>query len=348
MAAVSIILTIVPAGAGAERAARVVLIDTAEDPALAAEVASELRERLAAARVEVDLHEPAEQPETALQWAALARELARELPGTLALLGWRCGAGGDTCAVVICEPDRGGVVDLKVARGGSASAWPGILAATFGEAVLGDLLPELHRLPATGAALSRGREAEDDGEVPLSGAPDAVTDRLRLWVEGGYTGEYSHPDGRPIHGPFLGLALAPGPYVAPTLGVGWLGMQRGEGAAGEVSTHRIPVSLAVRLRFEVGPATFAVAPVGRLDTVFTRRDPAGSPGTSSSTEVEIHLGGVTTWHLPFPGGIEAVVGAGVLATVLGDDREIDGERLVPRSQVRFLWMAALAWNPRDR
>ncbi|HUT76190.1 MAG TPA: hypothetical protein VM285_00795, partial [Polyangia bacterium] len=301
MVAVSALLTAVPAGAAEQLSARVAIIDIAGSPAPAEEVASELRERLAAARVEVDVHGPAEEPETSLAWAALARKLARERPGTLALFGWRCEADGSSCAVLVCEPDRGAVAEFPVARGESVEDWPGVLASALGEAVLGGLLPELQRLPASGIEPpSREQEDEDDGDASTSETPGA--DRLRLWIEGGYTGEYAHPDGRPIHGPFLGLSLAPGRYVAPTLGVGWLGLQRGEGAAGEVTTHRIPVSLAIRLRFEVGPATFAVAPVGRLDTVFSRRKPAGPEAASSSTDLEIHVGGATTWHLPFPRG----------------------------------------------
>jgi hypothetical protein len=354
MWAVSALLTALPAAAAAQGAARVLLVDLPGSPVPAGEVAGELRERLAAAQVEVDVHGVAEGPETPVAWVALARRLARERPGTLALVGWRCGVQGEPCTVVICEPDGGGIAEFPVVHAGPAEGWPGVLASALGEAVLGDLLPELHRLPESAALPAPDREDgnedenEDDGDGPVPGAPVAGADRLRLWIEGGYAGEYAHPGGRPIHGPFLGLSLAPGRTVVPALAVGWLGMQRGEGAAGEVTTHRMPVSLAIRLRFEVGAAAFAVAPVGRFDTVFSRREPAGPGQASSSTDLEIHVGGVTTWHLPFPGGIEAVVGAGVLATVLGDDREIDGERLLPRSDVRLLWVAALAWNPLAR
>ncbi len=343
VAAVSVLLVVMPAGAEEPRSARIVVLDMPGSAVSAADVAGELAERLETARVEVDVHALEKEPAASSDWTALARRLARERPGTLAMTGWRCDAAGKDCTVWLVEPGEGGIAELPVTREVADDEWAGALAAIIAEAVLGDLLVELHRIASSGEPRPIEEEDAADGDdTPRTAAEGS--DPLRVWIEGGYAGEYAHPGGRPIHGPMVGLSLAPSRYVAPTMAVGWLGIRRGEGAAGEAMTHRIPISLAIRLRFEVGPATFAVAPVGRLDTVFSRRDPAGPAGASASVDLEIQVGGITTWHLPFPCGIDAVVGAGVLATVLGEDLEIDGERLVRASDVRLLWMAGLAWD----
>jgi hypothetical protein len=340
----------VPAFAVAQDPARVVLTAPAGDPAPVGEVAVELARRLEALRVEVEAHEPEGWPETGSKWTELARRLARERPGTLLLAGWRCGERDPSCALVLVEPDQGGVVEISVAPGGEADTRTACIARAIGEALAGGLVSEVRRL-ASGAGAEADAappEAAAEGGAPAP-APEGEAFALRLWVEGGYAGEYPYPGRGPIHGPFLGLSLAPSRWVAPTLTVGWAGIEQGEGPAGEAASHRIPVTLSVRVRFGVGPATLAVAPAGRIDTVFSRVDPAGTGASSSSSvDPEIHVGGIGTWHLPFPGGLEAVVGVGVLATVLGRDTELDGERLIGGSSVRFLWTAALAWDPRTR
>jgi hypothetical protein len=180
--------------------------------------------------------------------------------------------------------------------------------------------------------------------LPEAG-PEAGGPRPWLWIEGGYFGEYPYPQGQTLHGPWVGLALAARRTVVPALSFGWLGLQRVSNEAGTVRSHRLPIAIELRIAVPVGPATFSIAPMGRLDLVFATADPIGPRGASSQIELELHVGGRTAWNLPLPGGVEAVIGAGILGTLLGHEYSVDDRRALPESTLRFGWWIGVAWSP---
>ena len=336
-----------PRGARAADRVRVVLLDAPEVTPAAEAVRERLRAQLEPVAVDVDLLALEAPPADAAELARLAGEAGRARPGTLALITWSCPPGGG-CELTAVEPARGGRTAIPIERPGQSDEERAFaVTATARELLVGTLLIELERVAAEGADPSEPPPVEARSPSAVQdGAPQRPA-RPWLFVEGGYHGEYPHPGGGPVHGPFVGLAIAPRPYVAPALTVGWLGVRSESVPAGEAATHRLPVSLAVRLTFDLGAASFCLAPVGRVDTVFARADERGPGDESGDTFVEIHLGGVTSWHLPFPGNVEAVVGAGVLATVLGEGVDVGATRALDASSVRIVWSAGIAWSPLD-
>ncbi|MBW2278212.1 MAG: hypothetical protein JRF63_12010 [Deltaproteobacteria bacterium] len=212
---------------------------------------------------------------------------------------------------------------------------------------MGSLLLELGRLTAEGENPSPPPPTGDrvpKAYHPESG-PDARGVRPWLWIEGGYFGEHPYPQGRPLHGPWVGLAMEARRSVVPALSFGWLGLQKVSTEAGEVRSHRTPILIELRIAIPVGPSTFSVAPVGRLDVVFANADPVGPRGESSEVELELHVGGRTCWNLPLPGGVEAIIGAGILGTLLGHDYSVGGRRAIAESTLRFGWWVGVAWSP---
>jgi len=331
-------------------AARVVLLDVVDQVPSADAVREILAAQLASVGVGVDVVSADELPETSGEWAAQASSAGKR-PGTLALLGWACEEGD--CELTVAETRSGAVAEIPVepAEGveepGGDRALAFAIAATSREAVVGSLLPELGRLASEGRKPSPPPPTGDrvpQAYYPRSG-PGARGVRPWLWIEGGYFGEHPYPQGRPLHGPWLGLALEARRYVVPALSFGWLGVQRASNEAGEVSSYRLPVAFELRIALPVGPATFSIAPVGRLDTVFATADPVGPRGQSSQVELELHVGGRTSWNLPLPGGIEIVLGAGILGTLLGHDYSVDGRRAIVASTLRFGWWIGVAWGP---
>ncbi len=334
----------------AQRTARIGLVDAEEMRPEPAAVQEDLSLRLAPLGVEVSLVEKERVPGDAGEWADAAEKFGRQRPGSLALIGWSCPRevddDGGPCRLIVAETRRHGVmrIPLQAASDGGEEAVRAV-AATAGEVVLGGVLSELERLAI---------EGESPGEAPDYSRADDPSLRDRggggerdewLWLEGGYHGEHPHPGDAAIHGPWLGLSAAPRPYVVPALSVGWLGVREADGAAGSAISHRLPIALAVRLSFPVGPARFALAPAGRLDVVFSEDNPAGPGGEKQETDVAMHVGGITSWHLPFPGGVQGVIGTGVMATVLDRDRGPGGSAEIGASAVRIYWFAGLAWSP---
>jgi hypothetical protein len=237
------------------------------------------------------------------------------------------------------------VPDEQQEEAGSGRAFA--LAATSREVIVGSLLPELGRLAVEGQDPSPPPPTGD--RVPQAYSPEAGPEaggpRPWLWIEGGYFGEHPYPQGQTLHGPWVGLALAAQRTVVPALSFGWLGLQRVSNEAGTVRSHRLPIALELRIAVPVGPATFSIAPIGRLDLVFATADPVGPRGASSQIELELHVGGRTAWNLPLPGGVEAVIGAGILGTLIGHEYAVDGRRAIPESTLRFGWWVGVAWSP---
>jgi hypothetical protein len=337
-----------PAAAAEEVTVRVVLLAWPEQQPAAAAVQTELTEQLSSVGVRVDVHEVEQAPADAGAWAGHADDAAEDQPGTLALIGWTC-AGGQ-CSLVVIESRglaRAEIPLSPIDDSEHAGDLGFAVAAASREVVVGSLLPELGRLVTEGENPSLPPPTAD--RVPQAyapeSAPDAAGPRPTVWIEGGYHGEHPYPQGRPLHGAWVGLVFAPRRTVLPFLTVGWLGMQEGSNERGVVRSHRLPIDLGLRIAFPVGPATFALAPVARLDVVFVKADPTGPRGAGTKAEIELHVGGQTTWHLPLPGGIEAVLGAGILGTLLGRDYEVDEMVAIPKSALRFGWWIGIAWAP---
>jgi hypothetical protein len=141
------------------------------------------------------------------------------------------------------------------------------------------------------------------------------------------------------------LALTPKETIAIALTTGWMGIRNDHVPLGEVTTHRVPISLGLRLVFNLGPARVAVAPVGRMDVVFVNADPQRSGESSiNSTELEFHAGGMTTWHLPLPFGFDAVVGAGVSWTLFARDYKVEKTVALEASSLRITWIMGASWS----
>ncbi|MFO8073561.1 MAG: hypothetical protein R6V85_16990 [Polyangia bacterium] len=334
----------------AQRTVRVGLIDAEGMRPGAAAVLEDLSLQLAPLGVEVSLVEMERAPRDAGEWANAAEKFGREQPGSLALIGWSCPPevedDGEPCRLIAVETRRHGVmaIPLEAVSDGGDEAVRAV-AATAREVVLGGVVSELERLAIEGERPSEAPDyARADGSSPRNRGRGGERNEW-LWLEGGYHGEYPHPGDAAIHGPWLGLSAAPRPYVVPALSVGWLGVREADGAAGRAISHRLPIALAVRLSFPVGPARFALAPAGRLDVVFAEENPAGSGGEKHEVDVAMHAGGITSWHLPFPGGVQAVIGTGVMATVLDRDRGPGRSAEIGASAVRIYWFAGLAWSP---
>jgi hypothetical protein len=333
-----------------EAAPRVVLLSVPGQDPSAEQVADHLGEQLGSVGVRVDITTAEEVPTLSARWADLAREAASR-PGTLALIGWVCRS--ESCALTVAEPRSGAVAEIPVdpfEGSEHADDLAFAIAATSREAIVGSLLPELGRLTVEGEDPSPPPSTGD--RVPQAYQPEAVPDarglRPWLWFEGGYNGEHPYPQGQPLHGPWFGLAFEARRWIVPALAFGWLGLQRVTNQAGEVRSHRIPIAVELRIAVPVGPATFSVAPVGRLDVVFASADPAGPDAGSSRVEVELHVGGRTCWNLPLPGGVEAILGAGILGTLLGHDYSVDGRQAIAESRLRFGWWVGVAWSPISR
>jgi hypothetical protein len=343
-------------GAGAARAdatARIVLVATADAAPGAAAVRAILADEVARIEVAVDVAERGSLPSDAAEWEALAREQAAEAPGTLAIFGWRC-ASDRACELFVAEARGGGVARIRVepakAKTGAGAEPAFAIAATVREAIWGGLLPELSRLAAEGGNPRPAPPSEERLPQPYEGPIDAGglarTQRPWFWLEGGYRGDYAHPGGDVLHGVGVAFALSPGKNVVPVVRVGWLGVDRAETAAGAASSHRFPIELEIRVAFPIGPAMFSLGPVGRVDLIAATADPAGAPGEDRSFEVDLDVGGVTTWHLPLPGGkVDALVAVGALATIVGSDVRIGDTAMLRPATVRIAWAAGVSWSP---
>jgi hypothetical protein len=252
---------------------------------------------------------------------------------------------------VVADPGSDALVEVALAGDDDGSAGEAQrIAATAREALLGTVLPELERLSSVGDGSGAGSSPADSPWLSrVRGVDEDVAARPAgpiFHLEGGYQGDHALPDGQPLHGPWLGVTLTPTPMLRPALSVGWLGLGRGEIEAGEVVSHRLTASLSLRLVFTMGLASVSLAPVGRLDVVFSEADPtAAHEPTESGTELELHAGGTTTWRLPLPArDLDAVVGVGVLASLLSSDVEVDGETAVRASSLRITWHVGVCWG----
>ena len=133
------------------------------------------------------------------------------------------------------------------------------------------------------------------------------------------------------------------------IGLGWLGIRKAEADGASVKIHRLTSSIAIRLIIPIGPAHLALAPVARLDAAFGSLNHVDRDD-ETETNFEMHVGGLTTWHLPLVPRLDVIVGAGVLVSVISDETEVYGsagerETAVPASMIRMIWTAGIAWSP---
>ncbi len=306
-----------------------------------------LGEHLSDLDIGIDPWEVETLPTNQEAWLAEAGNAAKEAPGTIALFGYIC--TDTTCSLLAIEP-RGRVImelPIKIPEDEDTTTAFAI-AATFRETLIGPLFPELKRLVYEGEHPSPPPPSPDSVWFvpPLEQERKRVEEQSRpwLWLEGGYNGDHSHPDGFPIHGPWVGVVLEPRKEVGVTLSFDWLGIHEGNVPTGTISTHRFTSSLGLRVSFPLGPARIAITPMGRLDVVFVETDPFEEP-EKNKTEVDIQAGGIVTWHLPLKRHLEAVIGAGVLATALSRDHKIDDANAIPASTLRLIWLAGISWSP---
>ncbi|MCP4606618.1 MAG: hypothetical protein GY847_39930 [Proteobacteria bacterium] len=342
--------------AHAEGQPRVVIISAPGVKPAVNEVIDILAEHLSELDIMVEPWEADTHPEDKGEWLNAASQAATAVPGTVACFGYQCNE--KTCWMFVIEPRNKALVELPVQVPKHRDLTVAFaLAATARETLLGPLFPELERLV---------RHGENPGPPPPS--PDSIwlrppleeerkhitePNRPWLWVEGGYHGDYpypkGHPKSHPINGPWAGIAIEPRKSLGAALSVGWLGIQEGRVGSGTVETNRLTTALALRIIFALGPAHITIAPVGRLDVRFVKIDPFESKAKHRS-EVEIHAGGLSTWHLPLTTRLEAVVGAGVLASLLNKDYTIDSqdqenEKAISASVLRLIWLAGVSWSP---
>jgi hypothetical protein len=340
--AVAFVAVVVGASAVAadEDGVRILLVDASDVTPSGGSVQRLLEEQLASYRVRVELVEHEAVPETAAGWTGLARSAGRE-PGTLGVVGWRCGKR--RCRLFVVETRSEALVELAVPRGQDDERAALALAGVIREVVLGTLIPELFRLAEEAREPTQPPDA--DGEAQ-AGVGDGAAGRPWLWLEVGYHGEYPYPGDRALHGPWVGLSAEASEHLAPRLTVGWLGIQRSSEDPGEVITHRLPIALGLQLAFAAGRATFSMMPAVRLDLVFSETDPVNpAVDGSESVDPELHVGGVFGWRLPLPASFMAVIGAGLYGTVLGRRYQIDSTTVMPRSKLRIVWIAGIAWSP---
>jgi hypothetical protein len=334
--------------AGAGEAGRVVVLDVPGALPPAADVAVLLGGMLKDMGVDSETVAATELPRDRAAWIAAAHTAAAAKPGTMALCGYECKERA--CKLTIVDPrsDTIAIVPLEARRTGPTEVTddvPAVLAEAAEQALTGTLFPELKRIAERGDSLPP-KPCPEPSAAPSGQSEDDAREAWRPWLklEGGYQGDDSYPDGRPQNGARLGLSILPVEFLGPAIGVGWLGIDEAEISRGRLTSHRMTADLSLRVVLPVGPAAISIAPISRLDVVFSKADPSGPARTSRKEEVELHVGGAITWHLPFPLGLEGQVGLSVLATVLGRGYEVDRVEAVPESVVRFAWSVGIAWG----
>lgn len=272
--------------------------------------------------------------------------------GIVAVFGYQCGPR--RCHLYVMDPKRMTYLKLPIQlpeSGDVSTAFA--VAATAREALLGPLYPEMKRLAGEGAAPMPPRSAPSrvwlKSPYETSPRPRMPSPRPWLWLEGGYVGDYPHPDGFPLHGPWLGIGLEPAELLGIHLSLAWLGIRKAEVGEASARVHRLVSALSVPLVLRVGTARISLAPVVRLDAAFATIDNVGDD-PQSRTMFELQAGGLTVWHLPLTRGVEILIGAGILVSVMSEAVEIAltenrRETAIPPSTLRLTWLMGLSWSP---
>jgi hypothetical protein len=332
---------------------RIVLLFTPDSDPPPGEVVHLLDEQLASLDVRVDPCAVETLPVSAEQWVDSARIAGREKPGMIALFGYTCTRSGCRLFVVEHRQKTWLEVPVRTFRKKTSSGNVLALVETIREVLLGPLFPELKRLSLVGENLRLSSSTKENiwWKPPLEGKKTRfeTPPRPALWIEGGVYGETAFHYGGPTGGPWVGVQYEPYKRISVGLDIGWLGIQEVTEAPGTVRTHRLTTMVSASYHFPVGPVVLSVAPVVRFDTVLVETIPTDSAQINSA-ELEIQVGGMTVWHLPIIRDLEAVVGVGLLASVLSNDYGIDSagsayDDMIPASVLRLLWIVGIAWSP---
>lgn len=294
--------------------------------------------------------ERADFPSTESEWSMEVRKVAADAR-SVAALAYACEA--EHCTVRLIQIRSNAMVVLSYARPKDAEALRAATAATLREIILGPLAGELRRLAEEAAEPS----VPDNAETVLLQSPFESNRREPeekeapwLWLEAAYQGDYPHPAGRLMNGVSLGVDLEPATMLGFALHIGWLGMGNLTVESADIGMQRMNGALTVRLIFSLGPARIAIGAVGRLDLVFLNVDNPSGFDDVSDQYPEVHVGGITTWHLPLPGGLNFIIGAGLTASMVSREVEITSlsgtrETAMPASTLRMIWTAGVAFSP---
>ncbi len=347
-----VLLLLVPVTVAAGEA-RIAILSVPDCDPTPHDVVDMLVEQLASFEVTVASFDVDVFPTGQDQWVDAATLAGSMKPGMIALFGYTCTEA--ICRLFIVEHRRKTQLEVpvKVRRGKASSDKVRALAATIREALLGPLFPELKRLSLVGEDLPHSSSTTKDiwWKLPLEDKKRALAETRRpaLGIDGGYHGETDFHHGGTTEGAWVGVQYEPRKRIAVGLSIGWLGIQEATGSAGTVKTHRLTTLMTASFSFPIGPATISVAPAVRFDTVFAQTNPTGSAETTN-TELEIQLGAMTVWHLPMIEDLEAIVGVGLLASVLSHDYGIASagpayDDMIPASVLRLFWIVGVAWSP---
>ena len=330
---------------------RVRILHLEGDGPTAASLLPLLQAQLETAGMEIDTDgiEVADLPITDAAWFELAGKTAQNAR-TIAVVAYSCGV--DICTVTTVQVRSRARFSLEFSVPSDPDKVLLSAVSTIREIILGPLLGEIRRL----AEEAREPSDPEGSNAALLRSPFEDERKLeapafhRLLIEAAYQGDYPHPAGRPLHGVCVGVAFEPSSMLGLTLHVGWLGMGRQSFEDAKVGMHRLDSALTLRLIFSLGPARIAVGAVGRVDWVFLDVDNGAGRSDEKERYAEIHVGGITTWHLPLPRGLEFIIGAGLTASVLSREALFTGlsgvqETAMPASTLRMIWTAGLAFSP---
>ena len=299
--------------------------------------------------IELDGMELAEFPKTDEAWLQAVRNRTADAR-TVAALSYEC---ADVCTARLIQLRSRAVVSISYKRFDDLEKRTKSTAATLREILLGPLVGELRRLasearrpsaPGNSAAVLLQSPFESDRRKNTAEVPP------KLWLEGAYQGDYPHPSGRPLNGVCLGVEFDPAAMLGLSLHLGWLGSGRTEVDGASIGLQRMTGDLTVRLVFGLGPARIGIGAIGRLDLVFSNVDNPADFADVSDRYLEVHVGGITTWHLPLPGGVNLIIGAGLAASVLSREVTYTGvsgnpSTGLPASTLRMIWTVGAAFSP---
>jgi hypothetical protein len=217
------------------------------------------------------------------------------------------------------------------------------------ESVFGNLLIEMDRVAAEAErsyVFFKGADGAEEADSVVNEPQQAPVSRFRalFWLEGAYIGAFPFPDNGVVNGARWGAVACPIPHVAPSLHIGWMGMRDASNAVGSVASSMIPVEAAVRIVIPVGMSHISLAPTLRLDLSISSLRPEDEE-RDTAFDVALLLGGMTYWSVPLPKDrMELVFGAGLMATVIGTDIEIDDQIVLEKSPFSVVWTAGLGWS----
>ena len=338
---------------------RIVLLDMKGNRPSAPHVVDHLAPSLARVSVDVAVRVTREQPGDDTR-VDMAREAAKDAPGTLAVVDWRC--ADRRCVVCIVDTATWSIVTIPVEpqdtmpvlgehEDAPDEADARCVSGVIREFIYGSSLFELGRVveysARTPLPADKPVSYQVRGEKPPPGEEKRASRDL-LWLEVGYVGAYPFPLDSTVHGILAGAVFYPHKHLVPAVHVGWMGVRRNRTSSGEVVVSALPVMLSLRFSFPLGPALLGLAPAFRIDPLLVRKQPAGEEKERKGG-FECSLGGMVTWNFPMPlRNMEVVLGTAAMATLASDDYFINQDRILSGTTVDFLWFVGGSWGLRQR